>query len=283
MTKKLVIKICLIIILFITCFICINACLHNSAIKTASEKEQEYITSLPPIDSVCQELFRDFEYEDNLSKEDNLLIREQIVEYTNTLKIFLQSEIKTSRYEEACVLISKEIEQCEKIVRLYEKDYREILAREEEERKWSARTEEYPTATTVWLHLTQEMGCNDYVAAGIIGNMMAECGGQTLKLNWKAKNSAGHYGLCQWSKGYSMVQGANLEKQLEFISKSFPDGINQWGSICYKKGFDYNDFMSLEDAEEAAYAFCVIYERPGPGSYSQRKQNALIAYEYFTS
>lgn len=149
--------------------------------------------------------------------------------------------------------------------------------------KWAERAEEYPTATSVWLYLTEEMGCNDYVAAGIMGNMMAECGGQTLKLNWKAKNSSGHYGLCQWSPGHTAVKGANLQEQLDFMAKSFPKAIDQWGSICYKKGFDYEDFMAMEDARKAAYAFCVIYERPGPGSYEQRRDNAEKAYKYFTS
>ena len=152
-----------------------------------------------------------------------------------------------------------------------------------EKEKWEKRAEEYPAATKVWLYLTEDMGYNDYVAAGIIGNMMAECGGQTLKLNWKARNGMGHYGLCQWSSGYKAVQGADLEEQLEFMSKSFPRAIDQWGSICYKKGFDHDDFMAMEDARKAAYAFCVIYERPGPGSYEQRRDNAEKAYEYFTS
>lgn len=149
--------------------------------------------------------------------------------------------------------------------------------------KWEERYVEYPVATTVWKHLTENMGYNDYVAAGVIGNMMAECGGQTLNLQWQIYNATGHYGLCQWSTGFTEVQGADLQGQLDFMSKSFPEQIDHWGSICYKKGFTHEDFMVLEDAAEAAYAFCIIYERPGPGTHQQRRENAIKAYEYFTT
>lgn len=180
---------------------------------------------------------------------------------------------------------SKEVEMTTPSLDCFEYEETETLPSPEEIEKeeWEKRAEEYPTATKVWLYLTEVMGYNDHVAAGIIGNMMTECGGQTLNLNWKARNGAGHYGLCQWSPGYKAVQGADLEEQLEFMSWSFPKAIDQWGSICYKKGFDHDDFMAMEDARKAAYAFCVIYERPGPGSYEQRRDNAEKAYEYFTS
>ena len=151
--------------------------------------------------------------------------------------------------------------------------------------KWKKRYEEYPTATTVWRYLTEDMGYSDYVAAGIIGNMMAECGGQTLELKWNAKNkSSGCYGLCQWHpRYYKEIQGADLGTQLEFIATSFPDALSRYLSVYYKRGFTYEDFLAMEDPGEIAYAFCIAYERPGPGSYTQRRTNAVKAYEYFTS
>lgn len=154
-----------------------------------------------------------------------------------------------------------------------------------ETQKWEKRYEEYPTATTVWRYLTEDMGYSDYVAAGIIGNMMAECGGQTLELKWNAKNkSSGCYGLCQWHpRYYKEIQGANLDTQLEFIATSFPDVLSRYLSVYYKKSFTYKDFLAMEDPGEIAYAFCVTYERPGSGSHTQRRTNAVKAYEYFTS
>ena len=59
--------------------------------------------------------------------------------------------------------------------------------------------EEYPVATECWLYL-KDLGYNDYVCAGIIGNMMAEVGGGTLNLQWWLGDS--FYGLCQWSTYY---------------------------------------------------------------------------------
>lgn len=149
--------------------------------------------------------------------------------------------------------------------------------------KWEGRYAEYPVATTVWKHLTEVMGYNNYVAAGIMGNIMSECGGQTLNIQWEAYSNSGFYGLCQWSYYFPEVIGADLQGQLDFMTHSFPDEIDYWGTICYKNGFTHDDFMNLQSAEEAAYAFCVIYERPLPGGEYQRQKNALEAYNYFTS
>lgn len=78
--------------------------------------------------------------------------------------------------------------------------------------KWNIKELEYPIASKVWLTLV-EAGYNDQVIAGIIGNMMVECGGQTLNLKPTAKTSY-YYGVCQWSRSYSEVWDINLEYQL---------------------------------------------------------------------
>jgi hypothetical protein len=141
--------------------------------------------------------------------------------------------------------------------------------------------DEYPVATEVWLYLTNTMGYSDYVAAGIIGNMMAECGGLTLNLDWTATNRYSNcYGLCQWHPKYHQeVQGANLQKQLEYMSYSFPAILDQY-AFEYQKGFTYKDFLNLTSASEAAEAFCIIYERPGVYD-PYRGELADQAYSYF--
>ena len=40
----------------------------------------------------------------------------------------------------------------------------------------------------------KELGWNDYVCAGIVGNLMAEVGGQTLNIDPQLGNS--YYGIC---------------------------------------------------------------------------------------
>jgi len=49
---------------------------------------------------------------------------------------------------------------------------------------WQDKYEEYPYATYVWLFLTTELQYNDEVTAGIIGNIMAECSGGTLDIQY---------------------------------------------------------------------------------------------------
>lgn len=256
-------------------------------IATIPLKEEE-ITEPVIIEPTYKEVLSEYldpslEYKENLSKEENISEREKLEEYLLTLYEAAFNVVSEEDIEEAIAFVRVEINRIAVIHNKYHEEYISILEEEEIAAKWQARMEEYPTATTVWKHLTEIMGCNDYVAAGIIGNMMAECGGQTLSLNWRAKNATGHYGLCQWSTGFVNVQGDDLQGQLDFMVESFPQQINRWGDICYKDDFTYEDFMAMEDAEEVAYAFCVIYERPGPGSYDQRRANALRAYEYFTS
>ena len=62
-------------------------------------------------------------------------------------------------------------------------------------------SEEYPDAAFIWNYLKSEK-YNDHIIAGILGNLMAECGGQTLKLNTNL-NTGVYYGVVQWSIKYN--------------------------------------------------------------------------------
>lgn len=60
-------------------------------------------------------------------------------------------------------------------------------------------------ANQVWTYM-KSYGYSDSVAAGIIGNMMRECGGDTLNLDWDVVghfNGDEYYGLCQWCLLYT--------------------------------------------------------------------------------
>lgn len=152
--------------------------------------------------------------------------------------------------------------------------------------------EKFPEAFTVWSYLTGEMGLNNYVAAGIIGNMMNECGGNSLKLqplitsshSMTYKGVSYHfYGICQWFIGYNpQMAGASLEKQLEYLNSNIESIFDNYGYL-YKKGFKYADFCALTDCKEAATAFMVVYERPGPSTKTTRQNNACYAYSVFVS
>ena len=73
--------------------------------------------------------------------------------------------------------------------------YQEKQVEWEEIHKWEVRASEYPIATQVWLYMKEEFGWSDTVCAGIMGNMMAECGGcWTSDLDWDVSSSSG-YGM----------------------------------------------------------------------------------------
>lgn len=150
-----------------------------------------------------------------------------------------------------------------------------------EQARWEAKMAEYPVATTVWKKMKAQ-GWNDYVCAGIMGNMMAEVGGQTLNLKWNASGN-GYYGLCQWNQAYaSKVWGASVEGQCDFLISSIKYEIDTYGSK-YQKGFNFNSFLNLQDCRAASQAFALSYERCSAASHSKRQDNAVIAYNYFTN
>ena len=154
----------------------------------------------------------------------------------------------------------------------------EEAARKAEEVKWATKAAEYPSATQIWRYMKAQ-GWNDYVCAGIMGNIMAEVGGQTLNIRYTL-SSGNYYGMCQWSRGYSQVWGAGLETQCDFLRDTIKYEFDTYGSK-YKKGFNFNSFLNMTDAQQAALAFAKSYERCGSGSYGVRQKNALKAYNYF--
>lgn len=296
MKKKEIIILGALFVIIISC-VFITAFPNNKSAPSASIStsisNSEPLTpptyqAAPPVpDSVINNILSEkYDYISNLTKEENVKYRANIVRYMAKIwRVLAQMDWKAENYLEASQLLLDEIAKLEELEQLYLKDYEVIIAHEKAEaKKWKDREEEYPVATKVWLFLKEEMGYSDVVCAGILGNMMAECGGQTLELQWWVYNSTGHYGLCQWSpKYYKELSGASLEQQLEFMKISFPKVFNGYGDFWYEEGFDHDSFMSLTDVEEVAYIFCVVYERPGPGSYNVRRENAIKAYEYFTS
>lgn len=153
-------------------------------------------------------------------------------------------------------------------------------ARKAEEAKWATKAAEYPAATQIWRYM-KALGWNDYVCAGIMGNLMAEVGGQTLNIRYTA-SSSGYYGMCQWNRAYSGVWGADLEGQCNFLRDTIKYEIDTYG-FNYQKGFNFNSFLNMKDAQQAALAFAKSYERCGSGSYGVRQSNALKAYNYFVN
>lgn len=148
------------------------------------------------------------------------------------------------------------------------------------EAEWTVKSAEYPAATQIWQHM-KSLGWNDYVCAGIMGNLMTEVGGQTLNIRYTA-SSDNYYGMCQWNRAYSQIWGAGLESQCEFLADTIKYEFDTYG-FKYQKGFNFNSFLNMTDAQQAALAFAKCYERCGSGSYGVRQNNAIKAYNYFVN
>ena len=139
-------------------------------------------------------------------------------------------------------------------------------------------------ATQVWKHL-KSYGYSDSVAAGIIGNMMRECGGDTLDLDWDVVghfNGDEFYGLCQWCLRYapSGFKGASIKKQCDYLHQTIKSEFANYGGNY--NGITYSQFLK-SDTRTAAIAFERVYERCGDYSNedSRRANNAEKAYNKF--
>lgn len=162
--------------------------------------------------------------------------------------------------------------------------YQEQFAIWEEKHKWEVRASEYPVATQVWLYMKNELGYNDIVCAGIMGNMMAECGGcWTSDLDWDVHSSSG-FGMIQWLGGRKKqlfsIYGENpsIEDQLNFMHDELygTDGVT-W-QVSQKQ---LDKIMNASSPEECAFAFATYFERCGEQHRAPRRGYAKRAYEYF--
>jgi hypothetical protein len=147
--------------------------------------------------------------------------------------------------------------------------------------KYSLWETEYYYAAKTWEFLMKR-GYSKIVASAILGNMMVETSGGTLSLVPVIYDPDGaYYGLCQWSLVYKPeVADMPFEEQLEFLDGDMEGEFKTFG-WCYSENFTYDEFLNMQDVEEAALAFATVYERCSPEFYQIRKEAALVAYNYF--
>lgn len=125
----------------------------------------------------------------------------------------------------------------------------------------------------------KEQGWNDYVCAGIMGNIMQETGGRTLDIDYMHSNA--YYGMCCWKKEYHPeVVGLELEGQCAYLVKTTISCMNTYGYL-YEPGYDFEAFLNADSIQEAAAAFMIVYERPGHDNPTKRVENGVKAYQYF--
>ena len=185
-------------------------------------------------------------------------------------EIWNASEVKKEDYQNA-------FEHMKTQLAILEEEERKQAA---EEARWEEKAAQYPNATYIWRYL-KNLGYNDYVCAGIMGNLMTEVGGQTLNIQyWLYGN--GFYGMCQWNKAYPSIWGKDLAEQCNFLRDTIEYEFNTYGRN-YQSGFNYQSFLSLTNSRSAALAFAKVYERCGSSTYGIRQNNAEKAYNYFVN
>ena len=142
--------------------------------------------------------------------------------------------------------------------------WREEDAKEASRPVFTNRTQraEYPESAYVW-QLLKEYGMSDVSAAAILGNAMAESGGQTLNINIY-QDVDGFWGAWAMSKVYfSDVYGKGADAQVAKIVETL----------------DVR-FYDITDVREAARWFSDNWERPAFWS-EKRADNAEVALGYF--
>ena len=181
-------------------------------------------------------------------------------------------ETQVSEYEQ--IILDKDIQ-----IQQLQKDVQELedtAAKLASAQKGTFKADgNYNQAREVWNAL-KDLGLNDYVCAGIMGNIMAEVGGQTLDISrWPIYSQGTYYGICQWAGGRKQRLlndfGTTLNDQIRFLSVELFEVIPK-----------ENSFYSMQDEQEAALYFAKKYERCNSKYYSVRQKNATKALEYFT-
>ena len=140
-----------------------------------------------------------------------------------------------------------------------------------------------------------QKGMSKSGAAGVVGNLMRESGGDTYNLNTRAFNAAGFTGIVQWdNRRWDALQSyaaANkkdrydLITQLEYIWIELTKGDLERNENQYKDLLNFlknspEDEASAIAAAEKVYAPGTGYERANHGLV-ERKENAKKAFEDF--
>lgn len=170
------------------------------------------------------------------------------------------------------VLANKEYEQANWCYINYLEKYNKLTIKEQ--------SGEYPAATEIWYYF-KDLGYNDYVCAGIMGNLMTEVGGHTLDIQYWLRSNT-YAGMCQWSLKYTPNVPKDLIGQCDLLAGTIESAFNGYGKN-YRQNFDYEAFLNLTDEKDAALAFAMCYERCAPQHYDVRAVNATIAYNYFVN
>ena len=147
-------------------------------------------------------------------------------------------------------------------------------------------TDTHLEAHLIW-ETIKSWGWSDNVAAGIIGNMMAEAGGGTLGGlgNWDIESSSG-YGLIQWGGGRlkdiknKYGDKPTISQQLEFMKDELTGDNNVRQQVSPQQ---LCNLLNAESPEKAAEIFARYYERCNRNYVAKRLPYAKEAFNYFVN
>jgi DNA gyrase/topoisomerase IV subunit A len=211
-----------------------------------------------------------FQNENNMLKNELNTTKEECSELVN-INSSMSEELESVRNE------------LKEFKNKFEKIQNELEEVKKENSKWSNKYNQYPAATIAWIYMTEELKWSETVAAGIIGNMMSECGGQTLALNWDSNGSSG-YGLIQWigERRISIKEKyghtPTIIEQIDFVKDELhgSNGVTQQVTDQQRELI-----LNAVSPEQCAAEFARWFERPASKDYSVRQSNAVKAYTYF--
>lgn len=211
----------------------------------------------------------------------------------------LQQDVE--QLEKQNAQLEQKAEESKKRIEELEKEKSELLAKRKQQQatliKLSNNTTiskvstlpegEYPEARLIW-NTIKSWGYSDNVAAGIIGNMMAEVGGGTLEglKNWNCEGISGKqsYGLIQWTSGrLSLIKSIyglkpNIEQQLQFVKDEL---TGQNGVRRQVNDVQYSKLLAASSPESAAKIFADYYERCNERYKPPRLKYARDVYSHF--
>lgn len=254
---------------------------------TASSIPPTYQTLTTSEASIPSEMIEATKYKEISTKKDLISILSRNERVLNFYKLQLNTYVSLEQRNTHRDICNYFIQQIERNNAIYQEQLENILIEEERIRKEAlqhspsqadCQQDKYAAATYIWNYL-KDKGYNNYVCAGILGNIMTEVGGNTLYIQWWLYGDS-YYGMCQWNRGYSAIWGTDLKTQCDFLMSNIEYEIDTFG-FCYQSGFRYDNFCQLQNPQAAARCFAKAYERCGSGSYGIRESNALIAYNYF--
>ena len=276
--KKVYISGFILLGMFIVLFVCGSSAISGCTSEVEATTDAATLPTTEPTESTISLIDEPVLYDDLFCYEFDSVERAELfinaVETaTNTLLAECATEDKYTA--EAITLMLEELDRlvAEQTHAIRQKEY--LL-------KWAEKEEEYYYATRTWKYL-KSLGYSDVACAGILGNLMAECGGHTLKLDpfLYDRATGKYYGMFQWSiRYYPEAEGLSFEEQLDYYAKTSPMIFKIWGNK-YKNGFTLDDFNKLDDPRDAALAFAKIYERCASWTYERRQNFSEVAYKYF--